>query len=204
MLPCRDLSDVVTDTIADHLSTVHQLGTQQDVLTRIAAAMSCALQAGNTVFWCGNGGSAADAQHLAAELVGRFRGERPALASVALSGDSSVITAIANDYGFDHVFSRQLEALCVPGDVVVGISTSGNSTNVCLALQTARELGATAVALTGEGSRLASIADLCVRIASRDAARIQEAHILCGHILCELAEQAVATLPELTLSGEAQ
>ncbi len=150
----------------------------------------CLLQ-GNKILWCGNGGSAAEAQHLAAELVGRFRSERRALPSIALTADTSVLTAIANDCGFAEVFDRQLEALCAPGDVVVGISTSGKSRNVCAALQRARELGAFTVAMTGEtGGHLASYSDVCLRVASTDTARIQEGHLLLGHILCEWIELA--------------
>ena len=147
---------------------------------------------GNKVLWCGNGGSAADSQHMAAELMGRFRRERRGLASIALTTDTSILTAIGNDYGYERVFSRQVEALCVKGDVVVGISTSGNSKNVCAALETAQQLGAFTVALTGAGGgAIASIADITLRIGSEETARIQEGHILCGHMLCDWVELAV-------------
>jgi D-sedoheptulose 7-phosphate isomerase len=205
MLSSPDLSDVISRAIAEHLTVVHQLKTQQGALQRIAAAMSHAVATGHTIFWLGNGGSAADAQHLAAELVGRFRLERRPIASVALTTDTSVLTAIANDYGYDELFSRQLQALCSPDDIVVGISTSGNSVNVCSGLQTARALGAFTVGLTGEsGGRLASISDVCVRINSSNAARVQEAHILCGHIFCELLESAIGCAQELTAVGGAR
>ena len=148
--------------------------------------------AGNKVLWCGNGGSAADSQHMAAELMVRFRRERRGLASIALTTDTSILTAIGNDYGYERVFARQVEALCVKGDVVVGISTSGNSKNVCRALETAQQLGAFTVALTGAGGgAIASIADITLRIASKETARIQEGHILCGHMLCDWVELAV-------------
>ncbi len=202
MLSSRNLSSVVSDAITEHLSVVSQLETQQDSLKRVAAMMSRAIVAGQTIFWCGNGGSAADAQHLAAELVGRFRKERRAIASIALTADSSVLTAISNDYGYDELFSRQLEALCSPEDVVVGLSTSGNSTNVGFGLQTARDLGAFTVAFTGHsGGRIGAIADVCVHVESSDTARIQEAHILCGHILCDWLESSVVREPELAASG---
>ncbi|HEV2213994.1 MAG TPA: D-sedoheptulose 7-phosphate isomerase, partial [Terracidiphilus sp.] len=153
--------------------------------------MTRAVLAGKKVLWCGNGGSAADSQHLAAELMGRFRRERRGLASVALTTDTSILTAIGNDYGYDRVFARQVEALCNPGDVLVGISTSGNSRNVCAAVETAKSIGAYTVAFTGEsGGKLASLADIILRMPSSDTARIQEGHILCGHMLCDWIEIA--------------
>lgn len=179
-------------TITEHLDVIRDLFAVQRELEAIATMMSDAILAGKRIFWFGNGGSAADAQHLAAELVGRFRRERRAIPSIALSTNTSILTAIGNDYGYEHVFRRQLEALCQAGDVVVGISTSGNSPNVSSALQTARDLGAYAVAFTGEAGGAAAVAaDVALRIPSRDTARIQEAHILCGHMLCDWVEQAV-------------
>jgi D-sedoheptulose 7-phosphate isomerase len=178
--------------ISDHIEVIQTILSQQKILERIAEEMTRAVFAGNKVLWCGNGGSAADSQHMAAELMGRFRRERRGLASIALTTDTSILTAIGNDYGFERVFARQVEALCVKGDVVVGISTSGNSKNVCAALQTAQQLGAFTVALTGAGGgAMASIADITLRIASQDTARIQEGHILCGHMLCDWVELAV-------------
>lgn len=178
--------------ITEHLSVVEQLRAQQPILERIAREMTRALMAGNKILWCGNGGSAGDAQHLAAELVGRFRRERRGMPSIALTTDSSALTSIGNDYGFEQIFSRQVEALCVEGDVLVGISTSGNSKNVCAALDEARKLGAYTVALTGQsGGAAARIADAVVAIASKETARIQEAHILCGHMLCDWIELCV-------------
>jgi D-sedoheptulose 7-phosphate isomerase len=178
--------------ISDHIEVIQTILSQQKILERIAEEMTRAVFAGNKVLWCGNGGSAADSQHMAAELMGRFRRERRGLASIALTTDTSILTAIGNDYGYERVFARQVEALCVKGDVVVGISTSGNSKNVCAALQTAQQLGAFSVALTGaSGGAIASIADITLRIASKETARIQEGHILCGHMLCDWVELAV-------------
>lgn len=178
--------------ISEHIAVIQSISTQQALLERIAAEMTRALLAGRKVLWCGNGGSAADSQHMAAELMGRFRRERCGLPSIALTTDTSILTAIGNDYGYEKVFQRQVEALCVKGDVVVGISTSGNSKNVCAALETARKMGAFTVALTGEsGGLMASIADATLSIASKDTARIQEAHILCGHMLCDWVELSV-------------
>jgi D-sedoheptulose 7-phosphate isomerase len=178
--------------ISEHLAVIQAISTQQPVLERIAGEMTRAILVGRKVLWCGNGGSAADSQHMAAELMGRFRRERRGLPSIALTTDTSILTAIGNDYGYERVFERQVEALCAKGDVVVGISTSGNSRNVCAALETARRMGAFTVALTGEGGgAMADLADATLRIASKDTARIQEGHILCGHMLCDWVELSV-------------
>jgi D-sedoheptulose 7-phosphate isomerase len=186
-----NLAGVFTDALTEHLTIIRQLETQQDSFERAAILITDSLVRGNKVLWCGNGGSAADAQHLAAELVGRFQHPRAALASLALTTNSSVLTAIANDFGFDEVFERQVEALCQPGDVLVGISTSGNSRNVCAALEKARQLGAATVVMTGNnGTRMAAFADACIRVPSDNTARVQEAHILFGHVLCQWVELA--------------
>ena len=191
MTPSLNLASVFTDAVTEHLAIISQLDSQRESFERVAIRMTECLLQGHKVLWCGNGGSAADAQHLAAELVGRFRSERRALPSIALTADTSVLTAIANDCGFAEIFDRQLEAFCAPGDVVVGISTSGKSRNVCAALERARELGAFTVAMTGEsGGHLAGFADVCLRVASSNTARIQEGHILFGHILCEWVDLA--------------
>jgi D-sedoheptulose 7-phosphate isomerase len=185
-------TSLIQNAIDEHLLVVENLRAQGPILERIAMEMTRAVLAGNKVMWCGNGGSAADSQHLAAELVGRFRRERPGLPSIALTTDTSVLTSIGNDYGYEQVFSRQVEALCAEGDVLVGISTSGNSRNVCLALDTGRRMGAFTVAFTGEGGgAMAGVADAVLCIPSKDTARIQEGHILCGHMLCDWIEMSV-------------
>jgi D-sedoheptulose 7-phosphate isomerase len=187
-----DASEIFERTIAEHLKVIQTLHLQHPVLERIASEMSRAILNGKKILWCGNGGSAAEAEHLAAELVGRFKIERRGLASIALTANTSIITAIGNDYGFEHVFQRQVEALCVPGDVVVGISTSGNSRNVCSALEAARGIGAFTVAFTGlHGGAIAGMAHETLQIASAETARIQEGHILCGHMLCDYIERCV-------------
>ena len=192
MLTTVNPSVIFQNAIADHLAVIQALSDQQPMLERIAAEMTRAIFNGKKVLWCGNGGSAADSQHLAAELMGRFRRERRGLPSIALTTDTSVLTAVGNDYGYEMVFQRQVEGLCVQGDVLVGISTSGNSRNVCAALETARELGAFTVAFTGEGGgMMAKLADATVQMASKDTARIQEGHILCGHMLCDWIELSV-------------
>ncbi|MGA7884632.1 MAG: D-sedoheptulose 7-phosphate isomerase [Acidobacteriaceae bacterium] len=189
MAEMPDRNKVFASAIAEHLAVIEGLRGQQPVLERIALEMAQALLRGNKVLWCGNGGSAADSQHLAAELVGRFRRERRALPSIALTTDTSILTAIGNDYGFEQVFRRQVEALCLEGDVLVGLSTSGNSRNVCLALEAARSLGALTVAFTGAGGgAMKQVADIALCVDSKDTARIQEAHILCGHLLCDWVE----------------
>lgn len=157
------------------------------------AAVVSTLRAGGTVAFCGNGGSASQAQHFAAELVARFRRERRALRAIALTTDTSILTAVGNDYSFDQVFSRQVEALLRPGDALVALSTSGQATNVCAAAETAREIGATVIGFTGrDGGRLASLCHIELRVPHTDTARIQEAHLLLGHLLCDAVEAALA------------
>jgi D-sedoheptulose 7-phosphate isomerase len=161
-------------------------------IAEIADTMVEALRRGRKVIWMGNGGSAADAQHLAAELVSKFYMEREGLPSLALSCNTSVLTAVGNDYGFEHVFERQVEALAREGDVVVGISTSGTSPNVLRAIERARDMGCITVGMTGRsGGLLFGAVDLCLRAPSDDTPRIQEVHITAGHIICELVESTM-------------
>lgn len=158
-------------------------------IAQAAEMIVSSVRAGGGVFLFGNGGSAADAQHIAGELVGRFLLERPAIRAVALTTDTSVLTSLANDYEFDRVFSRQLEALAGEGDVAVGLSTSGNAPNVVAALAAAREIGMKTLALTGEGGgRCAELADVLLDVPCRQTPRIQEAHTVLYHVLCELLE----------------
>ena len=161
-------------------------------VARVSEILVNALKQGNKALLFGNGGSAADAQHIAAELVGRFAFDRPPLPALALSVNTSCVTAIGNDYGFDQVFSRQLEALARPGDVAIGISTSGNSANVLRAMSTARKIGLQTIALTGRtGGNLRDSADYCICVPSDETPRIQECHILIGHIISELLEREI-------------
>ena len=151
-----------------------------------------ALRTGGKVMFCGNGGSAADAQHLAAELSGRYELDRPGMAGLALTTDTSALTAIGNDMGFDRVFSRQVEALGRPGDVLYAISTSGNSPNIVAAVEMAKRLGIKTIAVTGEGGgKLKAICDLALCAPAGKANHIQELHIAIGHMLCGLAERAL-------------
>ena len=159
-------------------------------ISRFAEACRDAISSGHTVYLMGNGGSACDCQHFAAELVGRFQKERQAMASVALTTDTSILTALANDYGFESVFARQVEALVRTGDVVVGLSTSGNSPNILKGLVKARECGALTVGMTGRsGGAVKDLCDICIRIPSETTARIQEAHLLVEHLVCQRLEE---------------
>jgi len=175
--------------ITDHLDVIKAITVQQELVEKIALVMVEALASGKKILWCGNGGSAADAHHMAAEIVGRFRRERRGLPSIALTTDTSILTAVANDYGFESVFSRQVEALGNAGDVLIAISTSGNSPNVVKAVEVAKELGVITIAFTGiGGGKLAKLADYIFAVPSKDTARVQEAHSLVAHMLCDWVE----------------
>jgi D-sedoheptulose 7-phosphate isomerase len=160
-----------------------------ETLTAAASAIDRCLSDGGKLLIFGNGGSAADAQHIAAEFVNRFQLERRPLAALALATDTSVITSIGNDYHFDQIFRKQIEALGRAGDIAMGISTSGNSPNVVLAMETARENGLSTIGFTGRGGRIASLSDRLFTVPSDVTARIQETHITLAHILCELVEE---------------
>ncbi len=182
---------IVANNINEHSRTIQLVA--EDLTATIAVVglhLARVLELGRTVYWCGNGGSASDSQHLAAELVGRYREERQPLRSTALNTDTSVLTCIGNDFGFDEVFSRQVKALGRPGDVLVVISTSGNSPNILSAIEAAGSLEMATVGLLGRDGGLAmSMVDEAIVIPSDSTARIQECHILIGHILCELIEE---------------
>ena len=160
-----------------------------DRVVELALQMALTLARGRKIMFCGNGGSAADAQHLAAEFVNRFMMERPPLPALALTTDSSILTAIGNDYGFEQVFQKQVQALGQPGDMLVGISTSGNSPNVVLALKAAREKGVTTVGMTGRGGgEMAALCDYLLDVSDRRTPLVQEIHITVGHLLCQLTD----------------
>ena len=180
-------------SLTAHLELFSKLQTVRPAVEAAAEQMKAAIAAGGKVLIAGNGGSAADAQHFAAELVGRFQCNRRALASIALTTDTSNLTAIGNDYGFDAVFSRQVEALARPGDVFVGISTSGNSPNIIAAVNEARTQGIASIALLGrDGGKLESLADMAVVVPHQVTARIQEAHIFILHHWADVLERAAA------------
>ena len=167
-----------------------------DAIEKAARMVIDAYKSGKKVFLIGNGGSAADAQHIAAELAGRFRLERKGLPAIALTVNTSTLTALANDYGYDTVFSRQLEALAQSKDILIAITTSGASANVLKAIETARVMGVTVLALTGEnGDKLKSMTDLTIIVPSDNTARVQEAHITIGHIICHLVEKELFDEP---------
>jgi D-sedoheptulose 7-phosphate isomerase len=186
-------SNIIRSNIAKHIQTIELVqGTLTESIAQVSEVLVQSLAQGGTIFWCGNGGSAADSQHLAAELVGRFKKNRRALRSIALSTDTSVMTCVANDYSYEDIFSRQVEALGRPSDVLIGISTSGSSENVLSAFKTGKSMGLTTVALLGkDGGAARVMVDHALVIPSETTARIQEAHILIGHILCELIEQGL-------------
>lgn len=185
----------ITMQLAAHREVIARV--EQELTPRIAEMVELMVdtfQRGGKVLVMGNGGSAADAQHFVAEIVGRFKMERRGLPALALSTDTSILTAIGNDYGFDRVFSRQVEALAATGDLVIGISTSGNSPNVLLALQLARETGCRTVGLLGkDGGSIKDVCDLALIVPTVDTPRVQEAHITIIHIVCDLLEKTLFT-----------
>jgi D-sedoheptulose 7-phosphate isomerase len=165
---------------------------QRALIAKAGAMMAAALHAGRKIIWFGNGGSATQSQHMAAEFVGRFQQERRSLPSISLTENMASVTAIGNDYAFQQIFSRQLEGLAQPGDVAIGLSTSGNSPNVVEGLRKARELKVPTIGLTGgAGGQMAALCDLCICVPSTVTARIQEVHLTIGHLLCALVEDAL-------------
>ena len=185
------MQKIIQARFEEHLEVANAV-MQSDILVqieRVAYAIKIALANGKKVLFCGNGGSAADSQHLAAEFVGRFQKERQGLPAIALTVDTSILTAVSNDYGFDKVFVRQVEALGNEGDVLVGISTSGTSPNVLAAVELAKAKGMYCVGMTAaNGAKLAELCDECIAVPAKVTARAQEMHILIGHILCELVD----------------
>ncbi len=191
----KDFEQRVSESIKASIATKQQLLGNQELIAMIAKVSEMLVKTftqGNKVMLFGNGGSAADSQHIAAEFVGRFAFNRPALPALALSVNTSCLTAIGNDYGFDQAFSRQIEALGRPGDMAIGISTSGNSPNVLLGLETAKKMGIHSVAFAGcTGGKMKAAADYCICAPSNETPRIQECHILIGHIISELTEETI-------------
>jgi D-sedoheptulose 7-phosphate isomerase len=185
----------IKEHISSSIATKKALLDDLEVLSAIEQASQLVIdtyKAGNKTLLAGNGGSAADAQHIAGEFVSRFYFDRPGLSSIALTTDSSVMTAISNDYGYEKIFSRQIQAMGNEGDVFIGLSTSGNSANVIDALMRCKEKGIKTIGLTGiTGGNMADLCDICIRVPSPDTPRIQESHILIGHILCYLVEEAI-------------
>lgn len=190
--------ELVQRRLADTIAVKQQMqqGAVAEQTVEAARAIIGCLRAGGKVIFFGNGGSAQDAGHLAAELMGRFAFDRPGLAAISLPDATAAITAIGNDYSYDEVFARQVLAAGRPGDVVIGLTTSGNSPNVVRALEVACRAGMTTVTLTGaRGGKVAGVADLCIRVPSEDTARIQEACLHLGHSICEMVEAALFPRP---------
>ena len=185
------MADIVKDIIKESIKVKEAvLRTMSKDIKTVAGMIAASLKKGGKLIVFGNGGSAADAQHIAAELIGRFKLERQALAACSLTTNTSIITSIANDYGYEEIFSRQIEGIASENDIVMGISTSGNARNVITGIVEAKKMGIKTVALTGSGGgELAAIADIALIVPSDNTPRIQESHITIGHILCELIEQ---------------
>ena len=189
MEPNLLLSTKIT-TLSNLLSTL--VSQQGDTFSQCAKIIGVSLKNENTIFWCGNGGSAAESSHLAVELIGRFKNNRRSLPSLSLNADTSAITCIANDFGYDEIFARQLEGLGKKGDVLIVLSSSGKSENILRVLQKAKGMGITSIALLGKGGGQAvALSDFAIVIESDETARIQEMHLLLGHTLCEYAEIAL-------------
>jgi D-sedoheptulose 7-phosphate isomerase len=186
-------SELFAQTFAETIALHDLARANPEAAIDAARAIIEALRAGGTLMIFGNGGSAADAQHVAAELVGRFERERRGIAAIALTTDTSILTSVGNDYGYERVFARQIDALGKPGDIALGISTSGRSSNVVAALQAARTIGITTIALTGsDGGAVGEQADVHVNVPSTSAARTQEVHRTLLHVICDLVERALA------------
>lgn len=185
--------EIIGARLLEHEKLVHRVMGSKRLLKAIeeaAGMISLTLASEGKVMFCGNGGSAADAQHWAAEIVGRFQKERPGMAALALTTDTSILTAIGNDYGYERIFARQVEGLGREGDVLVGISTSGNSGNVLAAIETARTKGIRVIGFTAKGGgKMAGLCDVLLDVPSENTARTQEIHEIMGHIICELVEE---------------
>ncbi|MBI3418609.1 MAG: D-sedoheptulose 7-phosphate isomerase [Proteobacteria bacterium] len=183
---------LAAESFAEGEANFRKLQAQAEEVNKAAQLSLQTLKAGGHLFFCGNGGSASDAQHIAAELVGRFMKERRALAATALHANTSTLTAVANDYSYDVIFSRQLEGLAKKGDVLFALSTSGNSKNVLKAAETAKAMGLKVIGLTGsKGGKLAELCDLCLKVPSDHTPRIQEMHIAVGHVICAIIDDAI-------------
>ena len=183
------MTSIIINNIDESIATKTRLKKQVKTIEKIADIIFNTIQNDGTVFLFGNGGSAADAQHIAAELVGKFQKKRKGLSAVALTTNTSILTSIGNDFGYDFVFERQVESLVKSTDVVIGISTSGNSENVLRGIQLAKKIGAETISLTGsKPNKLEKISNITLKVPSNSTQRIQEAHILIGHIICEIVE----------------
>jgi D-sedoheptulose 7-phosphate isomerase len=187
-----NIAKLFSDDMKRKSENLIQLAAQADLIVQVSDCMVSCFKSGNKVMFCGNGGSAADAQHLAAEFMGRYLKERAPLPSIALNANTSSITAIGNDYGYEKIFERQVRGIGSEGDVLVGISTSGNSLNIVEAFQVAQKIGIKTVALTGnDGGKLSQLADINIIVPASDTPSIQEMHITVGHAICGFVEDAL-------------
>ena len=185
---------IISSHIQEHKNVLNSFNDEMiEKMEDISNILVKALSSGNTIFWCGNGGSAGDSQHLAAELIGRFKDDRKPLKSIALTTDTSAITCISNDFSYNKIFERQIEGLGVEGDILVGISTSGNSENIINAIKKCKTIGVKSICLLGkDGGKVKSLADHSIIIDSNSTARIQEMHIMVGQIFCDLIEHGLS------------
>ena len=186
------MKQTIKNEFLSHLEVINlTIETMQEKLEQASLLVVETLKNGNKILLCGNGGSAADAQHIAAELIGRYKSDRRGLAAIALTTDSSILTSIGNDYGYDRIFDRQVEALANIGDLIIGISTSGNSQNVINALKLGKELDCKTLGFSGnEGGTMDKFCDLNLIVPSNNTPRIQEMHILFGHIICQIIDNS--------------
>ena len=187
------MNELIKKHFLEHSDVLESLEHLDESIINVANLLIQCLENKGTIFWCGNGGSASDSQHLAGELVGRFVGDRKPLKSIALTSDSAVMTCIVNDYGYKHIFSRQIEALGNEGDILIGISTSGNSENVIHAFEVAKQRGIITIGFLGKGGgKSSALVNQSIIVPSKSTARVQEMHILIGHILCDLIEEGLS------------
>jgi D-sedoheptulose 7-phosphate isomerase len=182
----------IKSIVKEHIDVINELTLQSNVLSYIARVTASLLSIGKTLYTMGNGGSAADSQHIAAEIIGRFKKTRDAWPAIALTTDTSIITAVANDFGYEYIFDRQVKGLVKKDDVIWAISTSGESKNILKAAQSAKNQGAIVFGFTGQGGELAKIADKTIQVNHQGSDRVQEAHLLCYHIICEIIEETLA------------
>jgi len=192
-----DYKGIIADRLQRHQNTIDLIKKNDQLLNTVSEASNAVIECfrnGGSVYFCGNGGSAADAQHLAAEFSGRFYFDRPALPSEALHCNTSYLTAVANDYSYDVIYARLIEGIGKTGDILVGLSTSGNSINIIKAYEVCHEKGMKTISFTGEtGGKMKEFSDFLINVPSKDTPRIQESHITLGHTICELVEAAIFT-----------
>ena len=186
------MNKIIQSNFEEHKEVLSQINSLEVTIEKVAKLLICSLKENKTIFWCGNGGSASDSQHLTGELIGRFKGDRKPLKSVSLNADSAVMTCIVNDYGYDQIFKRQIEAVATEKDIIMVISTSGNSKNIISAIQAAKEKKSMTIGLLGEtNGKAKDIVDISISVPSNFTPHIQEAHIMIGHIICQIIDESI-------------